>query len=89
MASVRLELRLETELVRDAISDLVFVHEALASCHGAAFRALDRRIDDFVERGPSGADVGLTSLGDGTFLSVPSGELAAIQQEARRLGVIR
>lgn len=87
MARITLTLRLDNDLVRDAVESLGVVHQALARRHGARFRALDRRIETLIDGGFSKDDVDLQSI-DGTFVSVPAGELRAILMEARGLGIM-
>jgi len=53
MATTTMSITIETSIFNKAISDLAFIHRALARCHGDGYRRLDRRIEHFVENVPS------------------------------------
>lgn len=87
MAQVTMTLRLDNDLLRDAFDSIAVVHLALARRHGSRFRSLDRRIDSLLDGGFCKCDIDLKTIEE-TFVSVPAGELAAILNEARSLGII-
>jgi len=86
VAEIFLHLEIETDLLDDAIAELVRIHQALAYRHGDAFRALDRRIEEIAEGGLPEAPM-LESLGGGRFVAIPPAALLALIAEAVILGV--
>lgn len=86
MAQVIHTITVETEILQDAIEDLKRVHAALAMCHGPDSRGLDRRIEATTE---CGRDLFELHKVGGRLVAAPSGELAAVLVEARRLGVLK
>lgn len=78
-----LSVTFETELVEDAIAEILRIRQALVHRHGQDFRALERTIET-LEDGPG--EVELAGMDDGRFvLRLP--KLQAIIAEAKRLGV--
>lgn len=49
MASVGLLLTAEMELVHDALADIEQIMRALVKCHGQPYRALERRVEQFMD----------------------------------------
>lgn len=88
MAKLVTMLRLETDLIDDAINSLMRIREALPRRHGDAFRALERRLEALPARE---LEAGLRSLPDSeaiSFIATPPQEWLDILAEAKRLGVI-
>lgn len=77
----------ETDLIGDVVRDFNLIATRIRSRHGAAFRALDRRLCKIIEDGPT-ESFPVHQLEDGRLVVAPSGELTDIVTEARRLGVI-
>ena len=86
MAQCTLTLRLETELLDDGVDALNRIEVALISRHGAAFRALERRLETMLSEGP--ADLALAQIDATTFVAVPPPAWADLIRDARTLGVI-
>lgn len=86
-ALLSLTLTVETDAVWDAATELESISRALARRHGPAFRALDRRIDALMEGDFSGC-FSIHDLEPLHSVAVPSGELAAVLNEARLLRVL-
>lgn len=82
-------ITIESDVVVDAINELLLVHERLARRHGDTFRALDREIDRLIDMG-AGALVADTRLdGDASrILLIPSPPVTAVLKRARELSVI-
>lgn len=87
MARQTLTISMETEAVRDAIEALAGVIERLARRHGERFRALDRRIDAFLDA-PDDPVAHEAAGEDGLLLifGAPP-KLAAILRDARAMGL--
>jgi hypothetical protein len=86
MARVVLSLSCETELVTDCIADLQRAHEALTHRHGAAFRDLERRIEQIEPGDGDGFD--FPEIEPGRMVMTPPPRWVALVAEARALGVI-
>jgi hypothetical protein len=87
MATTTLTLACEMDLIGDAIADLQTIFEALATCHGSAYRELERRIEDLVGGGSFSAPKSHW-IGGGRIVFEPPEEFKAIIADARALGVI-
>lgn len=76
--------RIELDLVNDAIAEIERIHRALASRHGAAFRALDKRIETLHET------IHFTEarkLDGEVIVMIPPVAWTAVIADAKRLGV--
>jgi hypothetical protein len=86
MAVLFTKITAEMEEFHDAVAHVQEVHAALARRHGAAFRKLERTIEDWLED-PAGG-IGMHWLDGGRVMVAPAGPLTGILKEARRLGVL-
>lgn len=83
---VSMTLKLETDLISDAVDEIARAHKALAQRHGAEFRLLDQRIERAVEAGEYG-DISLHLLPDGFVIAEPPALIKELLAEIKRLGV--
>lgn len=87
MAKVIMTLTAEMDLLTDAIRDIERIFIRLATCHGAQYRDLERRIEAMVQDAAY-SDPKSHDLGGGRFLFEPPVKFKVIISDARKLGVI-
>ena len=83
-----LTISIERDPVNDMLADWERIGHALASRHGEAFRALDRRMCAIEEGEIAVSSPEVHDLGEATFIVIPPREMIECVAEARRLGVI-
>lgn len=86
MADTGLTISVEGSCITDAVGELMLAHERLAKRHGAAFRALERSIEDITD--DFSGCIETHWMGDGSIMAAPAGRLTEALREARRLGVL-
>lgn len=79
---------IESDPVTDLMEDWERIGHALASRHGPAFRALDRRMCAIEEGEVAVSAPEVHDLGEATLIVTPPREMVEVVAEARRLGVI-
>ena len=77
-------LSLETDPLRDAVEALIAAQRALATRHGARFRALERQIEAFADNIEKPE---VQYIGAGIFVAAPGPELRALLTSIRDLGL--
>lgn len=85
MAVAGFTIEVDRAFINDAVNDILLAHERLACRHGAAFRSLERAIEDIADNPKDCFDLHWV---DGSITVAPSGRLTEALREARRLGVL-
>jgi hypothetical protein len=88
MAQILCTLTAELELCYDAVAEIEMIMRALVKCHGAQYRAIERRIEQLMDGETSWGEPKAHSIGEGRFIFEPWPQMKAIIAEARGLGVI-
>jgi hypothetical protein len=88
MARTMLTVSIECDLINDFLADWERVGRELPRRHGAAFRALDRRMSAIQEGEAPVSDTEWHDLGEANFIITAPREMVEVVAEARRLGVI-
>lgn len=86
MAGLTVDVVFETDLIGDAVAEVLHIHEALGRRHGDRFRQLERRIEALAD-GEIGT-LGMIDLEPCRFVVTPPASLSSIIADARALGVI-
>lgn len=81
-------LTCELDLCHDAINEIRMIMHALVKCHGAPYRALERRIERLVDQEVSWGEPKTHMIGGGRMVFEPWPEMKAIIREARDLKVL-
>ena len=86
MLTAHVSLRLETDLIQDAVDDLSRIHEALAYKHGERYRDYERRLEALMKTEVSTAE--FKPIGPGWLVAIPPVEFTKMIAEAQNLGII-
>lgn len=81
-----MSLRVETDLILDAIDQMARIHEALIHRHGHRFRELERRIETLLDDRGLG-EFAMIDIGEGHMVMTVPSCIANILMDAKSLGV--